>query len=166
MNKKAIFLCGFMGCGKSTIGKLLAKKTGKNFTDLDIYIEEQQGMEIPDIFEKHGESYFRKIESECLSDFGKIGCIIATGGGALLTKENAEIAKNSGYVVFIDTPFEICYNRIKGDKNRPIAYNSTEAQLLERYNMRRPLYIENSDAIVDGKGTPLEIANKIIEILK
>ncbi len=166
MSNTPIFLCGFMGCGKSTVGKILSKKTGRNFIDLDTYIEEQEKLDIPKIFEQKGEEYFRKIESEALANFGGTCGVIATGGGALLTKENGNIAKNAGVVIFIDTPFSICYDRIKGDKNRPIAFSSTRKQLMERFEYRRPLYQKNSSIVVSGKGTPLEIVNHIIQNTK
>ena len=162
----SVFLCGFMGCGKSTVGKLLAKKMGRSFVDLDVYIEELQQMTIPEIFEKKGEPFFRKCESEALAELGGAGGVIATGGGALLSHENGVIANKAGTVVYIDAPFESCYGRIKGDKNRPIAYNSTKEQLLERYEYRSPLYIENSGFTVDGSGTPMEIVQRIIDILQ
>lgn len=160
----SIYLCGFMGCGKTTVGKLLAKKLGKKLIDLDWYIEDKEKMTIPEIFEKKGEPYFRKKESEALAKLKASGAVVATGGGALLTEANGNIAKNSGLVIYIDTPFKDCYKRIKGDKNRPIAYNSTKEQLKDRYDQRRPLYIQNSHFAVDGKGFPTEIAQRIIDI--
>lgn len=162
---RPVFLCGFMGCGKSTVGKLLAKKTGRGFVDLDVYIEELEQMTIPEIFDKKGEDFFRSCESAALADLGEAGGVIATGGGALLSRENGETANKAGTVVFIDTPFEICYDRIKGDKNRPIAYSSTKEQLLERYEYRRPLYTENSAVIVDGSGSPMEIVQRILDMI-
>ena len=166
LNKKncAVYLCGFMGCGKSTVGKLLAKKLGKKYTDLDIYIVEQEGMKIPEIFEKYGEAYFRIAETKGLIELAEAGGVIATGGGALLSEENGETAKKAGLVIFIDTAFETCYQRIKDDKNRPIAYNSTKEQLKERFDFRRPLYLKNSHYAVSGKGSPLAIVQRIIDI--
>jgi shikimate kinase len=160
---KPVYLCGFMGCGKSTVGRLLAKKLGKEFIDLDDYIEEREGMTIPEIFEQKGEPYFREKESEALADLPASAGVVATGGGTLLKKENGDKAKSLGTVVYIDAPFELCYERIKGDENRPIAYNSTEEQLRERYNQRKPLYIENSEFSVDGSGTPIQIASEILK---
>ncbi|WP_124100857.1 shikimate kinase [Ruminococcus sp. Marseille-P6503] len=165
MNRKTVYLCGFMGCGKSTIGRLLAKRLGTGFTDLDTYIEKKEGLRIPEIFEKYGEDHFRAAETEALEELGAAGGVVATGGGALLSDANAQTAANNGTAIFIDTPFEICYGRIKGDKNRPIAYNSTKEQLLERFEYRRPLYMKNSRAAVDGSGTPLGIVEQIMKNL-
>lgn len=162
--KRSIYLCGFMGCGKSTVGLMLAKKLGKRYVDLDSYITEKEKMSISQIFEKYGEKYFRQRESQALAELKSANAVIATGGGALLSDKNGEIAKTSGLVIFIDTPFDVCYNRIKGDPNRPIAYNSTKTQLEKLFDMRRPLYIQNSHDAVNGKTSPIKISEKIIEI--
>ncbi len=159
---RPVYLCGFMGCGKSTIGALIAKKLGKELIDLDKYIEQREGMSIPEIFEQKGEPYFRSAESAALADLPSSAGVVATGGGALLSKANGELARSIGTVVFIDADFELCYSRIKNDPNRPIAYNSTKEQLKQRFDDRRPLYMENSDIIVDGNGTPMQIAAAIL----
>ena len=140
-----------MGCGKSTVGKILAKKMGCQCVDLDKYIENTAGMSIPEIFDKYGEEHFRKLE---------------TGGGALLSEENGNVAKRSGMVVFIDTYFNTCYGRIKNDPNRPIAYNSTREQLLERFDYRRPLYLAHSHYVISGGYPPIVIASKIQKLYK
>lgn len=163
---KPIFLCGFMGCGKSTVGKILAKKMGISCVDLDTYIEKKAGMTIPEIFDKFGEEYFRKLETEALAAFADMGGVVATGGGALLSEKNGEVAKRSGMVVFIDTFFNACYERIKDDPNRPIAFNSTKKQLKERYDHRRPLYIAHSHYQISGGYPPIVIASKIQKLYK
>lgn len=160
---KPVFLCGFMGCGKSTIGRLLAKKLGMGFIDLDDYIEQQEGMKIPEIFAQKGEAYFRERESRALTELPASAGVVATGGGTLLRKENGDLAKSLGTVVFIDAPFELCYGRIKDDPHRPIAASSTKEQLLERFEQRRPLYLGNSEFSVDGTAAPMQI---VAEILK
>lgn len=162
---KPIFLCGFMGCGKSTVGKLLAKRLGCEFYDLDDYIEKKSGMKIPEIFETYGESHFRELETAAIGDFcGKSG-VIATGGGALLSEKNAQAANEYGVTVFIDTPFEICYHRIKDDPHRPIAYNSTKEQLFQRFSDRYPLYKAHSSIICSGSGTPEQVALRLLELV-
>ena len=163
---KSIYLCGFMGCGTTTVGTVLAKKLGKDYLDLDEYIEKKENLTIPQIFKKFGEPYFREKETQALQALENTGAVIATGGGALLSDKNGEVAKNAGVVFFIDTPFKTCYNRIKGDKNRPIAYNSTMQQLKERYDCRRPLYIKNSHFSISGKGSPTAIAQRIINSIE
>lgn len=155
-----------MGCGKSTVGKILAKKMGVECVDLDKYIENKEKMSIPDIFDKKGEEYFRAAETKALSEFADLGGIVATGGGTLLSEENGETAKNAGMVVFIDTYFNTCYERIHDDENRPIAFNSTKEQLKERFDYRRPLYTAHSHYQISGGYPPIVIASKIEKLYK
>ena len=166
MNARPVFLCGFMGCGKSTVGKVLSKKLGTSCIDLDAYIEQTEGMTIPEIFEKKGEPYFRVAETKALEALSGECKVIATGGGALLSEKNGRLAKSAGLVVFIDTEFDTCYSRIKDDPHRPIAFNSTREELFERYEYRKPLYTANSNCIVSGSLTPVEIAEEIVRIYK
>ena len=160
-----IFLCGFMGCGKTTVGKLVAEVTGRAFIDLDKYIEQAAGMTIPEIFERYGEHHFRALETEALKGLSQSFTVVATGGGALLEGTNVCIASKTGLVVFIDTPFEICYDRIKDDPHRPIAASSTKEQLKARFDERYPKYKANSAVTISGEGKPEEIAVKILEVI-
>ena len=158
---KTIFLCGFMGCGKTTVGKILAEKSGRNFFDLDDLIVESEGRTIPEIFAQNGEEYFRAVESRLITELGG-NTVVALGGGAVLRKENTAAAKRSGVIVFIDTDFDTCYSRICGDSNRPLASNADRAELLERFESRYPIYRAAGDIIVSGDGTPEDIADKIL----
>lgn len=157
-----IYLCGFMGCGKSRIGKLLAKNLGYAFADLDSHIEKSENMTIPEIFEKYGEPHFRTLEAKYICEMPE-GSITALGGGAILNAATAAAAHEKGKVVLIDTPFDVCYDRIKDDPHRPIAASRTKEQLEELYNTRRPVYEKNSVLAVDGSGTPEKIASAIAE---
>ena len=161
---KPVFLCGFMGCGKSTVGKKLSKLTGFDFVDLDRLIEQTQGKSIPEIFSEKGEEYFRRLESDAIKGFsGKV--IVALGGGAILQKENAAAAKAQGAVVYIYTRFETCYRRISGDSRRPLAAGSTRAELLERYKKRASVYEKAATVTVKGNSTPKLIAEEICQKL-
>ena len=162
---KPVFLCGFMGCGKSTAGKLLAKKLECGFTDMDDYIIEKQGMSIPQMFAEKGEEFFRTAETEAVKELASANGVIACGGGAMLKKINSEIANENGVVVYIDIDFESCYERIKDCTNRPIVANNTKEQLKAIYDGRVPVYKEHSALSVDGNGTPQEIAEKIAALL-
>ena len=159
---KAVYLCGFMGCGKSTVGKLLAEMLDCDFYDMDEYIVEREKMKIPQIFAEKGEKYFRETETAVIKELSEKQGIIACGGGAMLKKENAEIASEKGVVVYIDVPFETCYGRISGDRNRPIVMSNTKEELEFIYDSRVPLYKENSDITVTGDGTAGEIAGRIL----
>ncbi|MGN0665571.1 MAG: shikimate kinase [Huintestinicola sp.] len=158
---RTIYLCGFMGCGKTTVGTLLAKKLGCSYTDMDSYITETEGMSIPEIFSSKGEPYFREKETQAVEALGRKGGVIACGGGAMLKDINAEKAAENGIVVYIDTPYDICYDRIKGDKNRPIVMANTKESLKEIFDSRVPLYKAHSQICAEGNGTPDEIASEI-----
>lgn len=161
-----IYLCGFMGCGKSTVALQLAKLMGCTHCDTDVLIVEREGMSIPQIFEGKGEKYFRQAETNLLREMATYKGVIACGGGLMLSAENAKIANSNGTVIFIDTPFELCYERISGDGNRPIAASKTREELEELFNQRYKLYAENSTFSVSGESSPLDIANQIIRLIK
>jgi shikimate kinase len=139
---RKIYLVGFMGCGKSSIGRRLSYFLKMPYYDMDHEIVRQQGMTIPEIFEKYGEARFREIETEFLRTFRNEACIIATGGGVSVNAENRKIMRRTGLVFFLDAKFENIYMRIKHDKNRPIVQNSTEQQLEKLYQYRRKFYRE------------------------
>lgn len=160
-----IFLCGFMGCGKSTVGKALAKKLNIDFFDLDEYIVKKEGKTIPVIFEENGELYFRQAEADSISEISRQGGIIATGGGAMLNPKTAEFSRGCGKVIYLDVPFQTCFNRISGDTNRPLVMNNTKGQLLELYKKRKTVYSENSTHTINANGSVEKIVNKIIEIV-
>lgn len=162
-----VYLCGFMGCGKTTSGKILSKKLGLAYLDSDEEIVKKEGMTIPEIFEKMGEPYFRKSEAEIIKGFINHKAVVSCGGGAMLNSDTAEsVSERGGIIVFIDVPFDVCYERIKGDSNRPIAAQSTREQLLERYNTRYPIYLKNSDIRVECDCSPMEAAERIISAIK
>ena len=117
---KQIYLCGFMGCGKSTIGKALAKQLSIPYYDLDQLIEEKAGMPIPEIFSRFGEEHFRLLEREVLLASGqRKPAVIATGGGIFTNPENGRLIRSLGTVVFLNTPFSYCY--------QPVSYTHLEA---------------------------------------
>ena len=116
-----VFLCGFMGCGKTTVGKKLAEISGRGYCDTDELIVKRAGMPIPDIFKKYGEPYFRKLETDIIKELCDFNGIAACGGGAMLSDINSGIARENGIVVFLDVPFKTCFYRISGDSNRPVA---------------------------------------------
>ncbi|WP_274307353.1 shikimate kinase [Solibacillus daqui] len=137
---RKIYLVGFMGCGKSAIGRRLSYYLKMPYYDMDHEIVRQQGMSIPELFEKFGEARFREIETEFLKSFRDEACIIATGGGVAVNEENRKIMRHTGLVFFLDAKFEDIYMRIRNDKNRPIVQKSTEQELEILYNNRRRSY--------------------------
>lgn len=160
-----IYLCGFMGCGKSHIGKMLAERLGMSLTDLDSYIEKAENMSIPDIFRDKGEPFFRSLEAKYIGEMPE-NSIVATGGGAIINPFVAETAQNAGTVIFLDADFETCYGRIKGDTHRPLVVNNTKEQLKELFDKRRAIYLENSDFSVKADGKDTDITESIIEKLE
>lgn len=160
---RTLFLCGFMGCGKSTIGKRLAQLMRLQFIDLDNYIVDKVGMTIPDIFTRHSEEYFRSLESKYIGELTGESAVIATGGGALINPSNAALARKGGLVIFLDVQFSTCHMRIRGDENRPLVMSRSTKELEELFSMRRELYIANSDIIIDGNA-PIDIVARRIEI--
>ncbi|TMW73776.1 shikimate kinase [Alteribacter natronophilus] len=151
-----IYLTGFMGAGKTTAGKLLAKKTGLGFVDLDEFIVRQTGQAIPEIFKQTGEKGFRELETETLKSLKGKQAVVSTGGGAVETPDNLIFMKESGYTVFLDAPFEVLYERIRLDPNRPLV-SLDQAELEKRYEKRREAY-ETADLTIQTKGlSPREI---------
>ena len=159
-----IVLCGFMGCGKSTVGRLLAKSLGRVFIDTDEYIENEQNMTVSEIFEQYGESGFRDIEHKaCVNLAKKSGFVIATGGGALTFERNAA-AFADDRVIFMNVPFDEIERRIDGGNSRPLFQDRNKA--LELYNIRLPLYKKAADCTVDAVGSTQTVARKIAEIIE
>jgi shikimate kinase len=123
MNRTKVFLSGFMGSGKSTIGPSLAKRLGYDFLDVDDVVEENEGVTIPEIFAKHGEDHFRDLEKKILGDISrdKKSVVVALGGGTLTRKENRELVKNGGVLVYLRAAPEVILERVgSGGIDRPM----------------------------------------------
>lgn len=154
-----------MGCGKSHIGRMTAKLLGMKFIDLDRYIVNAQGLTIPEIFDKFGEPHFRALEAKYIRELAE-GCVVATGGGALINDETAKYARENGVSVYINTAFELCYRRISGDKNRPLVVKNTKEQLRELYETRAVIYKRNSTFMVNGNARDRIIADEIAKLVR
>lgn len=164
-----IILCGFMGCGKSTIGKLVAKKTQREFIDLDSFIEEKQGLSIREIFETYGEDYFRNCETDAISELvNKNDVVLALGGGAVLKNKNVELLKSSGKIIFLDVTANTVFSRLKNDTSRPLLNTDDKlAEITKRLNDRLPIYTTVADKIIDANSKTKEvIATEIIDFFK
>ncbi len=158
---KNLYLCGFMGCGKSHMGRMLSKELHCTLVDLDAYIEEKEGMTIPEIFEKYGEPHFRGLEEKYIREMPE-NSIVATGGGAIINPVTAESARKAGVVVFLDADFELCYKRIKGDTHRPLVMKNTKEQLHELFMKRREIYLAHSEISVNSNAEDTEIMKEIL----
>ena len=156
--KENIVLIGMPASGKSTVGSLLAERLSRKFIDTDELIVERAGMEIPEIFSKHGEGYFRDLESEVISDVSKdTSLIIATGGGAILREENVRRLKKNGRLVFIDRPLD----KLVPTDSRPLS--SDRESITKRYNERYGIYSSVCDVHIDADTTAEEVAERIIK---
>lgn len=154
-----------MGAGKSTVGKLLAKKLGRRFLDADHVIEERCGVKIPVIFEMEGEDGFRKREAQVINDItAEHDVILATGGGAVLLPENRQCLSERGTVIYLHAnPIEL-WHRTKGGEGRPLLRNGDAKKILENlYAIRDPLYREIADHIIEtGKPSVNQLVNTLI----
>jgi len=160
-----LFLIGFMGSGKSTVGKELSEKLHLSFVDTDTYIENKQGMEISKIFEKFGEETFRKYEHEALQEVLSKN-IIATGGGIVERKENIHLMTQNGTVIYLHATLQEIDHRLKGDESRPLWINSDCESKRSLYNRRDELYRKCAHHIVRTDGhTISDIAAKIVHKL-
>ncbi len=139
---RRIVLTGFMGAGKSTIGRLLAERLGWNFLDLDAHLESRVGQTVPEIFAQHGESHFRRLESSALAHaLGARSTVLALGGGAPESLTNQLLLEQTPgtLTVFLDAPFPVLFDRcVLQDQDRPVLADPTAAN--ERFARRHPIY--------------------------
>ncbi len=152
---KKVYLIGYMGCGKSAIGKRLSFATKMPYYDMDTEIVRMTGLTIPQIFEMYGEERFREMETEFLRTFRDEFCIIATGGGVAMRKENREIMRKTGLVFFLNAPFRDIWRRISTDRNRPIVQRSTRSDLEQLFNNRKPHYLQGAHFKVETENRSL-----------
>jgi shikimate kinase len=147
----SIFLVGMMGAGKTSVGRVLAKRLNKAFYDSDQVIEERTGVKVAVIFEIEGEAGFRQRESAIVDELTRLGDIVlATGGGAILGAENRDRLKSRGTVVYLRASVKDLLNRTRHDKNRPLLQTADpRARLDELFELRDPLYREVAHLIVD-----------------
>lgn len=166
--RRLIFLVGFMGCGKTTVGQALARRLGWQFVDLDDLIEARTSRSIVQIFADEGEPTFRRIEHELLSETlaasaDRLPRVIALGGGTFAQIQNLElIRKEGGLTVWLRCPVEELRRRCAGITNRPLFRD--EKSFLELYRQRLPYY-EKADIVIDSTGLkPADVVNKILEL--
>ena len=163
-NKNLVFL-GMMGSGKSSIGNLVSKKLDFPFIDIDILIVENTGMSISEIFEKKGEDYFRNLEEKItLKYLKRIKNVISLGGGGFI---NAKIRKEiltNHFSFWLDWDESILIKRIKGGKERPLAFNSSDREIRTIIKNRSKIYSNAQFKINCNKLTKTEIVKKIIKI--
>ncbi len=168
-----IILIGFRGTGKTTIGKMLAQRLGKEFVDADEYLEQKEGKTVKDIFAEGGEKLFREIETQiiaelCLSD----NRVVATGGGAILREENVRALKKSGIIILLEADTDTIYKRIHRntttEQRRPSLTNRNAYEEIEYLlEYRGPLYDRTADFVINTTSmSATDAANKIVTFLR
>jgi shikimate kinase len=164
-----IFLVGMMGAGKTSVGRILAKRLNKVFHDSDHVIEERTGVKIPVIFEIEGEPGFRSRESAVLDELTVLDdVVLATGGGAVLAQENRERLRARGTVVYLRASVKDLLNRTRHDKNRPLLQTADpRARLNELFETRDPLYREVAHITIDtGSQSLTTLVNRLHHVLE
>lgn len=156
-----VFLVGFMGSGKSTVGRMLAASLSRPFLDVDCLIEERAGKSIADIFRDSSESEFRRLELAAIQSCKALEpSVIALGGGAFVSEENRRLVSEAGISVWLDCPLEVCLERARGDTARPLL--GTESEMRGLLDRRTPYYQKASLRVRTGTRSPEEIASEIL----
>ena len=146
-----LVLVGFMGSGKSSVGRILSSLTGFALVDTDTLVAQEAGKSIPAIFKQQGEEHFRALETKVLHSLvGRIGLIVATGGGVITVAENRKILPEIGPVVWLDADTEHLYQRVKHSK-RPLLQTADPRRTVEElYRARKPLYRQAATLRIDS----------------
>ena len=164
---KNIVLIGFMGSGKTTVGKSLEEKTDMVFVDTDELIEAYEGCKISEIFADKGEAYFRRLEKETLKNLleSTDNKVISTGGGIVTNQENIPLLKQLGKVFYLRIKPETVVERLEGDKTRPLLIGEDKLVKVEQLMTdRKELYEMAADKTIDTDGLSVsEIVGKILE---
>ena len=161
---KNIVLCGFMGSGKTSVGKKLANLLNMRFVDTDDMLEKQENMSIADIFAQNGEAYFRTKEAELVERLKALNnTVIATGGGFAVNPQVSPHLKRIGTVVYINITDKTVLKRVFADKDRTLIKNKSAQEIITLYNSRKSRYSEVADIVVNGELSKKLVALSIIK---
>jgi len=163
--RRQVFLLGFMGCGKTTVGRLLSQRLGWSFLDVDEEIERRQGRTIRQIFEQDGEPYFRQVESELLEETlargSKESLVVALGGGTIAQPINAQrIRANGAITIWLDCPLEELRRRCRGLNHRPLFRDAETFEQL--YRQRLPFYQQADFRVDANRSDPSLVVEEIL----
>lgn len=160
-----IYLVGFMGCGKSSVGKLLSKRLEVPPYDVDTTVEKQRGQTIKEIFRNEGEEAFRNYESLAIRQLPLEHAVVMTGGGAVVREENLLYMKSKGTVVYLKTSFPVLWDRLMKEeekKKRPLLLTNSREDILELFDKRSKLYEKSDITIMTDHLTTEEVSEQIL----
>ncbi|MBC3540969.1 shikimate kinase [Rufibacter sediminis] len=169
-----IFLVGMPGCGKSTVGKVLAEQLAYRFLDLDTLIEEQEGLTVPQVFEQRGQTYFREAEAKALRQVANRteNLVLATGGGAPCFCGNMAFMVSQGFPIYLSLSPEKLVARLTAQdlQARPLLRDKSPAELLrylsDTVSQREKFYLQAAGVVPAGEGSVPEVAQKITQFLR
>jgi len=159
-----IALLGFMGCGKTSVGRRVAQRIGWEFHDTDAIIEKRVGLPIPEIFSRYGEEYFRALETEVLAELAtRRHLVLATGGGLPVREKNREILREHFFTVFLRVSFPILFERLRKSTGRPLLKKYPSFSELQALYESRVPYYSRAHVIIDADFlTEEEVAEEIV----
>lgn len=162
---KNIVLTGFMGTGKTEVGKILSQRLGYNLIDVDSEIEKEQKMTITEIFKQHGETMFREVESDIIKRFSEIeNAVLSVGGGAVLKQENINNLRKKGIIICLTASPETIFKRISNNDDRPLLKVKNPLQKIKELLDLRRSYYEKADVIIDTESkSPTNVADEILK---
>lgn len=160
---RALALVGFMACGKSTIGTLVAARTGAPYRDLDAMIEAQAGMAIRELFAREGEAAFRSLEARLLPEVLEPGAVAALGGGTPLRDDSWALIRERAVTVWLDVPLPVLLARAGPSEERPLLRGRTEDDLRSLLDARLPRY-RQADYRVDASRPPEAVAEEVCQL--
>ncbi|MDR7072712.1 shikimate kinase [Fictibacillus barbaricus] len=164
-----IYLVGFMGCGKTSVGNLLSKQLEVPPYDVDTTVEKLRGQTIKEIFASEGEEAFRNYESLAIRQLPLENAVVMTGGGAVVREENLSYMKSKGTVIYLKTSFPILWKRLMKEEERnkrPILLTKTKEEVFELYQMRNEFYEKSDVTIITDHLTAEEICIRILDEIK
>jgi shikimate kinase len=163
-----IVLFGFMGTGKTVVGKEVARRLGMEFLDMDDVIEEKEGRTISEIFAGKGERHFREVESKVASELaGREGLVIATGGGVVLNEGNVEALQSSGVGICMEARPEVIYGRVKDESHRPLLMTDNPlGEIKGLLRQRGPYYARVRHQIDTSELSVEEAVERVLDIVK
>ncbi|MCX8026728.1 MAG: shikimate kinase [Thermodesulfovibrionales bacterium] len=162
---KNIVIIGFMGTGKTTVGKMLAQRLGFSFLDIDTEIEKTQNMTIKDIFANFGEERFREIETQTIRMIkDKSHLVIATGGGVVTKSENMNMLKENGIIVCLTASAESIFQRVRHKQDRPLLLTENPLETIKELLKKRQDLYKKADIHIDTTNlNPMEVVSAILD---